>query len=425
MDRRSRYACGMFVPSTAWGTLSGIVLATVLQAQAPGAVRATVPVDPYTMGEPAALKKAGYESFGPFAFGGGHSSVEVADLLGSEPLIWIETTHFRIGCSLSRLPLKNDEPWHDEWVARLKQELKRLSTRLPRVKTDLKELDPWLRAHLIAQRAEELYAEVRTNFGLEEFTFPVAPDDLTGDPTKYRGNGPHLGNRGKYMLLLLQRSSSHARYTRAFQGREMADPVRHYDVESGAMYWGAAEETADGLFRQDYALQAHVAFNLAHNLYSSYRGYTHGLPAWLVTGLAHWHSRRVCPRFPTYDRKNDTDKDPRSAFWEWEKRVPGLLKNEAFGPVETLLEGTNAGAFGLEQHMQSWALVDFLMTTQKAKFMQFVHSLKDPFHEGRQLPTDIELRVRQLDSLRAFLGLTPAGLEETWRGFVLGGKGRR
>lgn len=425
MNGCSRYDRGMFVSPTAWGTLLAVVFAAAVPAQAPAAVRATVPVDPYTLGDPAAVKKAGYESLGPFPFGGGHSTVEVSDLLGSEPLIWIETAHFRIGCALSRLPLKSDEPWRDEWVARLKLELKRLSTRLPRVKTDVKELDPWLRAHLLAQRAEELYAEARTNFGLEEFTFPVAPDDLTGDPSKYRGNGPHFGNRGKYMLLLVQRSSSHARYTRAYQGREMADPVRYHDAETGSMYWGAAEETASGLFRQDYALQAHVAFNLAHNLYSSYRGYTHGLPAWVVTGLSHWHARRVSPRFPTYDRKHDADKDPRSAFWEWEKRVPGLLKNEAFEPVETLLERTNAGAFGLEQHIQSWALVDFLMTTQKARFMQFVHVLKDPFHEGRRLPTEVELRVRQLDSLQTVLGVTPAGIEETWRGYVLGGKGRR
>lgn len=392
-------------------------------AQAP-VVRATTPVDPYTQGDPAALKRAGYVSLGPFPFGTGHTSTTVAELLGTEPLAWIETAHFRIGCSLSTVSLKSDEPWRDDWVGRLKQELKRLAVRLPRVKPDVKELDPWLRAHLIAQRAEELYAEASANLGLPADSFPVAADDPS-DAAAFRGLGPHFGMREKFTILLVKKASSHARYTRAFQSREIADPIRYHDGGFGSMYWGASEETANGMFRQDYPLHAHLAFNVSHNLYTCYRSYGHDLPPWLATGLAHWHSRRVSPRFPTYDRKDDTDKDSRSAFWEWDKRVPGLLKNGAFESVEQLLERPNAGAFGIEQHIQSWALVDFLMKEHKAKGMQFLHVLKDPYHQRRRSPTDVELRTRQLDSLRAKLGWTPADFEQAWRVSVLGGKGRR
>lgn len=413
----------MVASEKALAVLGWLGLAIAAHAQGP-VVRAVVPVDPYTQGDPAALKKAGYESLGPFPFGSGHTSAAVAELLGTEPLAWIETAHFRIGCALSTLPLKNDEPWRDDWVARLKVELKRLATRLPRVKTDVKELDPWLRAHLIAQRAEDLYAEALANLGLQEFHFPVAGDDPTA-PAAFRGLGPHFGMREKFTILLLRKASSHARYTRAFQTREIADPIRYHDGGFGSMYWGASEETASWLFRHDYALHAHLAFNVSHNLYTCYRSYGHDLPPWLSTGLAHWHSRRVSPRFPTYDRKDDKDKDPRSAFWEWDKRVPGLLKNGAFETVEQLLDRTNAGAFGLEQHIMSWALVDFLMREHKAKGMQFLHLLKEPFHERRRSPSDAELRLRQLDTLKAQLGWTPAEFEQAWRGNVLGGKGRR
>jgi hypothetical protein len=395
----------------------------IARAQPPGQLRPKVPPDPYTQGDAALLQKAGYVSLGPFPFGAGHSSLQVAELLGTEPLIWIETAHFRIGCALSGTPLRVDGDWRDAWVQRLKPELKRLAAKLPRVKPDARDLDPWLRAHLIAQRLEDLYAEVLANFGATDDSFPKEPDDPT-DASAFRGLGPYLGMREKFTVLLLQKASSHARYTRAYQKNEIQEPIRFHDGEFGSMYWGASEETAEGLFRSDYALHSHLFFNVAHNLYTGYRAFGHELPPWLVTGLAHWHSRRVSPRFPTYDRKDDTDRDQRSAFWEWEKRVPGLLKNNAFEPVENLLARTTAGTFGIEQHIQSWSLADFLMAKHKAKAMQFVHALKDPFHQRQRAATPAELQTRQLEALQQQLGWTPQQLETAWREAVVG-KGRR
>ncbi len=394
-------------------------VAAVAQAPVPAtSAKDWPPTDPYTQGDRAAMKKAGYESFGPFPFGTDHTSRDVMVLLGTEPILWIETEHFRIGCALSPLSLKNDEPWRDEWLSSLRQELRRLQARLPRVKTDVKELDPWLRAHLIAQRCEDLYADARKNFGLAEFTFPVAPDDPK-DAEHFRGTGRHFGMREKFAILLLRRASSHARYTRAYQGSEMADPLRYHDAKFGCLYWGASEETANGLFAQDYPLHSHLAFNVANNLYTAYRGFSHELPAWLVTGLSHWHARRVTPRFPAYDRRDDDDKDPRSPFWDWDKRIPGLIKNQSFEPVAALFDRTTAGTFGVEQHMQSWSLADFLLAEHKEKAMQFVHLLKEPMHARERAPTDLQLRIRQIDALQQCLGWTPAQLDEAWRAWAL------
>jgi hypothetical protein len=405
--------------------LAAALLATCFaRAQTAPSVRAKVPVDPYTQEEPELLQKAGYVSFGPFPFAGSHTTLEVAELLGTEPIAWIETAHFRIGCALPTLPLKTDADWRDDWVQRLKPELKRLAAKLPRVKPDTRQLDPWLRAHLTAQRLEELYAEVLANLDARDDSFPQEPDGV-GDASSFRGLGPYLGMRGKFTVLLVRKASSHARYTRAYQQNEISDPIRYHDGTSGSMYWGASEETAEGLFRADYALHSHLVFNVAHNLYTGYRSFGHDLPPWFVTGLAHWHSRRVSPRFPTFDRKDEKDRDQRSAFWEWEKRVPGLMRNAAFEPAEKLLERTTAGTFGIEQHMQSWSLVDFLMAKHKPAAMQFLRTLKDPFHQRLKAPTSAELQARQLDALRQHLGWTPAELEAAWRDSVLGAKGRR
>jgi len=401
----------------------GSLLAAIAIAQSPPSQRVATPPDPYTRGERAALQQAGYESLGPFPFAGGRSTTEVADLLGTEPLLWIETAHFRIGCALSPLPLKNGQEWADEWLARLKPELERLAKRLPGVKTQPKELDPWLRAHLIAQRCEDLYAEALAVLGLPEFHFPVVADD-PADAASFRGIGPHFGMPNKFQVLLLRKASSHARFTRAHQQVEIADPIRYHDLEAGSMYWGAAEETGNGLFRHDWAVHAHLAFNVAHNLYTCYRSYGHDLPPWLATGLGHWHSRRISPRFPTYDRQADHDKDPRSPFWRWDTRVRGLLANGAFEPFEVLVDHTSAGAFGIEQHIMSWAVVDWLLTERKAEAGRFVHLLKDPHHARRRAPTEPELRQRQREALQAAFGQSPQQLGEAWRASLLPAKSK-
>lgn len=403
----------------------GLALLGGVAAQNPPApVRPQTVVDPYTRGEAVAMQKAGYVSFGPFPFGAGRESGAVTELLGTEPLVWIETTHFRLGCSLSRVPLRNDEPWCDEWVQSVRAELKQLAKRLPRVKTDTKELDPWLRAHLMAQRLEGHYARLLSDFGLDDHYFTTAPADAR-DPATFRGFGPHFGMREKFTVLLLQKGGSHARYTRAYCGREMAEPLRWQDSQFGCIYYGATEESGNGLFRHDLAMHVHLVFNVTHNLVSGLRGYQHDLPPWLVTGLAHWHARAVSPRFPVFERRSDGEQGQRSGFWQWDQRVRGLVENRAFEPVATLLERTNAGAFDLEQHMQSWALVDFLLTHDKPKFMQFVHRLKDPFHAGRRLPSNDELWLRQKELLENTFGWDAKAFEATWRKHVLTAKQKK
>ncbi|HEX5053863.1 MAG TPA: hypothetical protein VFZ65_18945 [Planctomycetota bacterium] len=327
--------------------------------------------DPYTNGDPAAIAKAGYVSYGPFPFGARHTTKDVEELLGTEPLIWIETPHFRLGCALPAVELTKGQEWSVEWLASVQRELKALRSVLPKVRVQSKQLDPWLRAHLFAHRLEALYAEVRGNLGFVEPT-----DDEVEAHRAGTGHGRYLGMDEKFAVLLLQRSSSHARYTRAFQGQEMADPIRYDDAVFGSMYWGGSEETADGLLRSDLAMHTHVVFNVAHNLYSGCLGSARELPPWLATGLSHWHARRVSPRFPVYDRRDDRDHDPRSLFWRWDERVAGMAKNGTFEPMATFVERVNAGGYRIEQHMQCWSLVDFLLSTRADATFRFVRLAK-------------------------------------------------
>ncbi len=405
----------------AFSMLAAIVLvaAEPASAQEPKSVRAATGVDPYTEADTAAMAKAGYVSFGPFPFGHRHSTHDVVALLGDEPLLWVETAHFRIGCALSTLHLRGDT----EWIDSAKGELKRLRTRLPKVKAEARELDPWLRTHLIAQRCEELYAEVQANLGVRDDTFPAAPgDDPKGDPERFRGLGPYLGLPEKFSVLIVQRIASLARYTRAHQSHETQLPRRYFDVDHRCMIFAVAEECTGGLMKNDFALHTHLAYNLAYSLYTSYRYFGHDLPPWLVGGLAHWHSRRICPRFPTYDKARDDTNLEQRDFWKWDERARGLLRNGAFEPIEALMRREQFTDFGMEQHIQAWAFVDFLMDTRKTATMRFLHDMKDPLHALRQWPSHEELLERAKSRLPRAFQLDGPGLEAEWRAYVLRGR---
>ena len=102
-----------------------LALATALGAQGQ---RKQAGPDPYTGGDRALLERLGYVSLGPFELGTGHDSTSVEELLGTEPLAWIETAHFRLGCSLSPLLLRGQQDWSKEWIKKVRDEPRLLIT---------------------------------------------------------------------------------------------------------------------------------------------------------------------------------------------------------------------------------------------------------------------------------------------------------
>ena len=86
----------------------------------------------------------------------------------------------------------------------------------------------------------------------------------------------------------------------------------------------------------------------------------------------------MSPRFPTHDRKptEDGGGSKRSAFWQWEQRIGGLVKNGALEPLQKLSDRKDSSDFGVEQHMHAWAVVAFLAEEHKAELFRFVHLVK-------------------------------------------------
>lgn len=366
-------------------------------------------IDPYTRGDAAAMTAAGYESFGPFAFGTNHDSREVQAMLPDEPLVWLETAHFRIGCAAAASEVGKDKVW----APQLRQRLAALGQRLPNLDAKAPRLDRWLRAHLIADAAERVYADVLLELSRADADFPAHPGHEARLGEGFLGAGPFLGMPQKFTILVLQRPASLAAYTAAHHSWATSAPTRFFDHRFGCAFVGLA---AAGALNGDEALLTHLQFHIAHNLYSGYRSYGHNLPAWLVNGLAHWQSRKVSVRVPVYDLRTGPGSSEKD-FLAWSKRWPTMLEKDRFEPLPTFVRRMDIGGYSMDDHLQCWAFVDFLMAARRDELRLFLERMKDPFHERLRFPTDAELFARQDQAMQLAFGTDAAGLQDAWRSY--------
>lgn len=390
-----RETTARFVPLALFAALFTALVAAPAVAQ--------TPADPYTRGEPAALARVGYERLGAMPFGTGHSSRDIDALLPGEQLLWIETAHFRIGCALPPTDVGADP-----WRRNVQAELAGLASLLPRVDAKTRTLDRWLRAHLVARRAERLYADVQKTLGCTDADFAVRADD---EALPF-GEGPYLGQREKFTVLLLERAASMADYTAAYHGQATTGPKRYFDLPFGTVFFGAAASADDALLGADETIAVLAAYHIAHNLYTSYLGSRHALPAWLGDGLAHVHARAVSARVPVFATTADA-KAP-VPYTEWAQRWPGWLRAGHFEALPTFCARTeeeDSACF----HLQSWALAEWLVAERPKELAAFLRRLKAPFDVGARFPSGTELAGRQAEALRAAFGVDAEGLEKAWR----------
>ena len=109
------------------------------------------------------------------------------------------------------------------------------------------------------------------------------------------------------------------------------------------------------------------------------------------------------------------DTSEESTFWKWDERAVGLMKFDAFAPLDELLAKKDVTEFGMEEHIQSWFLVDYLMHARKEHTAKFLRAFKDPFHQRRKSPDHGELVARQTACFGAAFGVEPTALEAEWR----------
>lgn len=365
--------------------------------------------DPYTRNERAIMEEAGYRRIGDMPWADGHTTANIDGTLGGVPLLWLETEHFRIGCSLS-----DYAPDGGDQVERkkLRAELKELRTRLPKVPRKVKVYDPWLRMHLTAMRAEKLYAQMETLLHIQPGDFPDPNTPLSERESKF---GPYLGLQNKFTILLSDKKSTIERYQGTFCSYQVEGVVMYYFPDNEVLLFGLAAEF-DGM-ASDTAMHCMLHYGLSVNLLNGYLAFRHSMPAWLSVGIAHGNARMIDHKRNYFNQQRAFAADDKK-IWDWEVRVRGRVKNEADPTFEEIVGWKDHTSLSFTDSMIAWARVDFLKKEYPLELAEFLRVVKAPFPSGVEV-TQKRLQTHQIDAFYATLGMTAEEFDSNWRHWVL------
>lgn len=363
--------------------------------------------DPYTRGEPELMKAAGILSHGGFEFAESDTAT-VEKYLGTLDIRWLETEHFELGFALGPYKVPQKEKKF------IRATLLRLQERLPDVNEKAKILDPWLRAHIYAMRLEDMYAQFLELIQVDQSVFPDGskPWNRTGT---YRGEGPHLGQKGKYEVFLLPNESVSVQFLNKNFGLQTKRSQRWNVVSRETLT--LTVHTQQGSLKAEPALSGHVAFNMIQNLLDGLEHYSYDSPIWLKEGLAHWAERRVTTNFNTFDgAEGSMPETSRKSNWRAETKK--IVQGKEASRMASLIRKNGYGELSLDDHFTVWSMIDFLHTTRPEKLAKFLQALKGRMdEEGYADSSDLPSYHREI--FKEHLGMSYSEFDTAWSEWVL------
>ena len=360
---------------------------------------------PYCLNDPALMQAAGIVSHGGFEFGK-NDTAKIDAFLTTSDLRWIETPMFKIGFGLGPQKVKFEEK------KKLFAELSRLAAVLPAVKPETTTLDPWLRAHLYAQRCEDVLARFLKVMGAEGAQYADGSGAYTGT---YLGEGPYLGQKAKYEFMVLPSEPLYVQFLVEHVGQSLRVGYRWHNVARGAIgYYCHGQE---GQLRQDSALHGNVAFNLTHNLYDGYYHYTYDTPIWLHEGLAHVMEREIDERNNTFDSGEGGIANMTSKA-NWKPDVLRLIASGEAPRMAELMQIKSYAELELRHHFVTWSLVDYLLASNPEGFAAFLRSMKLCMDPTLNIPSGANLPEWHRTKFKEHLGMSYAEFDEAWRAWA-------
>ena len=366
---------GLWTPVSALACFLG-ALSAPSRALAQGTTKPEVleAVDPYTRGEPKALERAGYVTLTPVEWAEGIRTDEVKETLGGIDILWIETPHFRIGSTLESYKSPSD-PREDDKV---EAELARLRKKLARYKDPHNKIDPWLRLHLYAQRLEDVYADFEKSFGLSAADFPAADERKQPEGSKL-GTGPYLGLQRKFTVLLVQKTSSLARFGQRYANREER-PWDRFPLPGGSMFLGVSWEGVRQFgFTLDATMHCVVAAEATQNFVNGFRDSWSASPLWFECGVAHAAARKVDERFVPQAMPAPSPDDPDA--WRWEPRVRGLVENNVEKSWLDMLGWKTWEDIKVQGHLVAWSRASWLLQKEPSALKTYLLAVTEPLPE--------------------------------------------
>ena len=368
--------------------------------------------------DPVRRKRADIVSHGGFRFGTSDTRI-VQRLFRGIPLRWIEGEHVSLGFADVEyafwfgggdgLPTGGAGRDDDEGSG----------TALRELATGALALEPWHKTHVYLERAEAVYARMLDLLQVEQRDFPTL--DAYGEPVQpahkrgvYMGEGPHLGQAGKFELLLLPGAGQFDAYLADTRGLDGAETAVHLVPETDAVV--LTMHQLDGDLWDDEKLHAYVAHMLTHMMFDSYRHYSYRSPDWLGVGLAHLFERELVRDANTFCGGHPTTADARD-LRNWTTEARQLASRNRFTSVAQLVEREGVAEFTLTDHVTSWSMVRFLVTEHPDAFAAIANDLRG-LSKGTQPVDAMVLRRAHRDAFARHLEWTYDEFDAAWRAWA-------
>ena len=419
------------LPSAASAPPASLLFLALLAAAGPAAAqRDKAPANdpascPYCENDPELMGPAGVVSHGGFEFGN-HDTAATDRYLATADIRWIETEHFEIGMALAgyRPPQKEKKA--------IRAELTEMAEVLPTINPKTRLLDPWLRAHMFAWRAEKAWDRMLEILQVTEDQFPDGTVlwDMTGP---YMGEGPYLGQKGKYEILMLPSEALHYDYLVHEFGLPMKKTQRwnvvDRDTLTVVMHEGTGPKASGGSvfaqddmttasLKRDPAMHGHVVFNLAHNFLDGYKHYSYDTPIWIHEGLAHFMEREISPEYNSFDSSEggiaaETKKS------KWHQEVLKIVKRGNAPRLAELMALKNYAELELVHHFCTWSMIKYLIEEHPEGFAGLLADIcgimdENGYADGSNLPD------KHRKAFKERLGMSYPEFDKAWRDWVLG-----
>jgi hypothetical protein len=374
----------------------GLVLA--LLTGAPFAQKSKTDVCPWCKNDPELMKNAGVVTHGPMPIGPWTS----ADLMAKLPAAqWIalETAHMRFASSLPQTEVEFAEQ------ERVKAELDRLRLVLPNVPVKPKYLDPWLRLHLIAMKAEDFYARFQRLLDVTDADFP---ESRGAGP--FMGDGKFLGEKQKFEVVLHSSRTTHNLFTKEFSGAQVTGALRWHFPTTHKMLASIPCEDPD--LKKDRWLFPHVVHNLSHLYFCAYKHFSYDPPTWLDEGIALAMEKEIDPRSATNEGEEGTYRD-RIAPPDWPAQVRKMISGGDHWKMANLMRIREVGELDPDALYTSWSMARFLIDVYPKELAQLMGGLKGQLDE-KGYPTGADMPGLQRKLLKEILGCTPVEFDEKW-----------
>lgn len=355
-------------------------------------------VDPYTKNDPELFARLGYVQVGSMGWGEGNRTDYIQEVMGGLDFLWVETEHFRIGSSLVTYKITNDRIEKK----RLKAEFEQLKEKLGKLKPPRRKLDPWMRLHLYAQRAENLYATYVEELGLES---------LAEDSSK-----PYLGHPKKFRLLLCERKSELVRYQQAYEPQFNSEISFGSGKLDAGMIFGIDVENIRENYKEekhkpiDAMLHAAVSAGLARSFLDGHRQQLYRAPRWLAQAVAHRYARMADERWVLAGHNY---RNVRDGHWEWDESVASMVENEFFASMADMIKWQRDHKMNARDHMIITSKLEFMIEEHGPKLRTYLNLVVQPV-KGMTEDSVEELEKRQRAALKDAFGWEPEEFDAAW-----------